>query len=45
MMERDLGCSMETIYELCESWLCEGTGEEISRELRAEEKGIIYDAG
>ncbi len=31
VMEHDLGCSMETLYELCESRLCEGIGEEISR--------------
>ncbi len=32
VMERDHGCSMETHYELCDPWLCEGIGEEISRE-------------
>jgi hypothetical protein len=31
VMERDHGCSMETFYELCESRLFEGIGEEISR--------------
>jgi hypothetical protein len=45
MMEHDLGCSMETHYELCESWLCKGFGEEISREQRDEEKKYIYEAG
>jgi hypothetical protein len=29
MMEHDLGYSMETLNELCESWLCKGIGEEI----------------
>jgi hypothetical protein len=29
VMERDPSCSMETLYELCESQLCEGIGEEI----------------
>ncbi len=37
--------SMETLYELCESRLCEGIGEEISREWRDEEKKNIYDDG
>jgi hypothetical protein len=32
VMERDPGCIMETLYELCESWLCEGIDEEISGE-------------
>ncbi len=42
VMERDLDCSMETLYELCESWLCEGIGEEIFRGAkgRGEEKYI-----
>jgi hypothetical protein len=31
-MERDLSCGMEVFYEFYESWLCEGIGEEISRE-------------
>ncbi len=45
VMERDPDCSMEILYELCESWLWEGIGEEISREQRDEEKGSIYNAG
>jgi flagellar biosynthesis protein FlhB len=32
VMERDLGYSMETFYELCESQLRKGIGEEISGE-------------
>ncbi len=43
MMERDLGCSMEILYERCESWFCKGIGEEISGERRDEEKRNIYD--
>jgi hypothetical protein len=35
---------METLYEICESWFCEGIGEEISRERKDKEKGSIYDA-
>jgi hypothetical protein len=35
---------METFYELYESWLCEGIGEEISGERRNEERRNIYDA-
>jgi hypothetical protein len=30
VMECDPGCIMKTLYELCESWLCEGIDEEIS---------------
>jgi hypothetical protein len=44
-MERNPGYSMETLYELCESWLCEGIGEEISGEQRDKERRNIYDAG
>jgi hypothetical protein len=32
VMEHNLGCSMGTLYELCESQLWEGIGEEISGE-------------
>ncbi len=32
VMECDHSCSMETLYELCESRLYEGIGEEIARE-------------
>jgi len=42
VMEHNHGCSMETFYERCESWLCEGIGEEISEERRDEEKRNIY---
>ncbi len=45
VMERNPSCSMETFYELCESRLCEGIGEEISGERKDEEKRNIYDAG
>jgi hypothetical protein len=44
MMERDPGCSIGTLYELCESRLCEGIGEEISGERRDKERRNIYDA-
>jgi len=44
-MERNLNCLNETLYELCESQLCEGIGEEISGERKDEEKRNIYDAG
>jgi hypothetical protein len=37
VMECDHGCSMGIFYELCESQLCEGIGEEILGEY-------IYDA-
>jgi hypothetical protein len=44
-MERDPGCSMGTFYELCESQLYEGIGEEISGERRDEERRNIYEVG
>jgi hypothetical protein len=44
MMEHNPGCSMETLYELCESQLCKGINEEISREKRDEKKRYICDA-
>jgi hypothetical protein len=31
VMEHNLGCSMDTLYELCESRLCEWIGAELSR--------------
>jgi hypothetical protein len=37
VMEHDPSYSMKTLHELCESWFCEGIGEEISREWRDEE--------
>ncbi len=45
IMECDPSCSMETHYELCESQLNKGIGEEISGERRDEEKKYIYEAG
>ncbi len=42
LMEHNPSCSMETLYERCESRLCEGIGEEISRERKDEEKRNIY---
>jgi hypothetical protein len=36
---------METLYELCESWLCERIDEEISRERKDKERRNIYDVG
>ncbi len=45
VMECDHGCSMEIFYELCESWLCERIGEEISGERRDKERRNIYDVG
>jgi hypothetical protein len=38
MMERDLGYSMDTLYELCESRLCEWIGVELSGERGDGEK-------
>jgi hypothetical protein len=45
VMERDPNYSMETFYEMCESWLCEGTSEEILGEQKDEERRNIYDVG
>jgi hypothetical protein len=44
VMEHDHGCSMETHYEMCESRLCKGIGEEISREQKGKKKKYIYEA-
>jgi hypothetical protein len=38
MMECNHGYSMDTLYELCESRLCEWTGAELSREQGDEGK-------
>ncbi len=43
-MECDPDYSMKTFYELCESRLYKGIGEEISGEWRDEEWRNIYDA-
>ncbi len=43
MMERNLGCLMKTLHELCESRLYEGIGQEISGEQRDKEWKKIYD--
>ncbi len=45
VMERDLGCSMDTIYELCESWLWWRIGAELSGEQKDVEKRNIYEVG
>lgn len=45
MMECDPDCSMKTLYELCESRLCKGIGEEILEERRDEEWRSIFDVG
>jgi hypothetical protein len=44
VMECDPGCTMETHYELCESRLCEGIGEDILGEQKEEENKYIYEA-
>jgi hypothetical protein len=36
---------MGTHYELCESWFCEGIGEEILGEQRDQKKKYIYEVG
>jgi hypothetical protein len=45
VMERNLGSSMKTLHELCESWFYKGIGMEIFGEQRDEEWRSIYDAG
>jgi hypothetical protein len=44
VIEHNCGRSMEIFYELCESRLYEGIGEEISGEWKDKEKRNIYDA-
>jgi hypothetical protein len=43
VMEHNPGCSMGTLYELCESRMCRWIGVEISRERRDGRKINIYD--
>ncbi len=45
VMEPNPNYSMETFYEMCESRLCEGIGEEILGEQKDEERRNIYDVG
>jgi len=44
MMERDHGCSMDTLYEQCESWFWERIGVKLSGEQRKVEKKKLYEA-
>ncbi len=44
-MEHDLGCSMDTLYEQCESWFWWRIGAELSRERRDVERIKLYEAG
>jgi len=44
VMERDPGCSMKTLHELCESRICEGIGKKNFGEQRDEDWKNIYDA-
>jgi hypothetical protein len=43
VMEHDHGYLMGILYELCESRLCKGIGEEISGERTDDERKNIYD--
>jgi hypothetical protein len=45
VMERDLGCSMDTFYEQCESRFWGRIGVKLSRERRDVEKKKLYEAG
>jgi hypothetical protein len=45
VMERNLGCSMDMLYELYESWLWWRIGAKLSRERGVMEKRNIYEAG
>jgi len=45
VMERNLGYSMDILYELCESWFWWRIGAELSREQGVMEKRNIYEAG
>jgi hypothetical protein len=42
MMERDPGCSMDILYELCESWFWWKIGVKLSREQWVVEDRRIY---
>jgi hypothetical protein len=44
-MERDPGCSMDTLYEQCESRFWERIGAKLSGERRDVEKRKLYEAG
>jgi hypothetical protein len=45
MMECNPSCSMKTLHELCESWLCTEIGRKISGEQRDEVMKNIFDVG
>ncbi len=45
VMERDPGCSMDTLYEQCESRFWERIGAKLSGERRDVEKRKLYEAG
>ncbi len=45
MMECNPGCSMDTLYELCESWFCWRISAELSRERGDVERRRLYEIG
>jgi hypothetical protein len=45
MMERDLGYSMENLYERCESWFLEMISVELSKEQRDVDNAKLYELG
>jgi hypothetical protein len=45
VMERNHGCSMDILYELCEPWLWWRIGVELSREQGEVERRKIYKVG
>ncbi len=44
-LERNLGCSMKTLHELCESQFCEGIGKKIAKEKKDKIWRSIYHVG
>jgi len=45
MMERNPGCSMDILYELCESRFCWRIGAKLSKERGDVERRKLYEAG
>jgi len=44
MMEHNLGCSMDTLYKVCESRFWWRIGAELSGERRDVERRMLYEA-
>ncbi len=44
MMEWDLGCSIDNLYEECKSWFLETIGAELSQEQKDVDNKKLYEA-